>query len=457
MSIKNIQKYLHTFFFQDIYLSIVLLYVIARTIFFISSADIAHSPDYGYHLGSAEYYKEHVLSIFSFDRVFIADQNIPNTRANTILFTVHPFLYSYTMGLTWNVLDIAFDEEASYKVLLLIQSIFGILFIYFTYKTAQLVTSNRYIHILTLILVANIPMFSFLMSYLTYDNLTNFLAVLSVYFLILYIKTKQIPYLLYLAISLCLGFLTKITFWPLVVIIGIILIYFLRKNIRSNLQEGIQYIRDKKNIFTTGVFFFCLFAVAVFVLRNIAFYHTPLPGREDLVRGLSQSEIMNKGEVSAEVQQLAQSEKESDKSSLLAREERIDPFSYYKVWQLNMATGIFSIISHKSIMKEQAHTEIYLYLCLIGILSFILVYKKTKYDYLLLLVFMLYVGYLFSHLYTSYLGHGIVSKSIQGRYIFPVIGIMMYMISAGVIAFLDMNHNQVYQFIKKNVNEKEKK
>ena len=105
--------------------------------------------------------------------------------------------------------------------------------IYFVWRMLRLLTDDRLTQILLIVAMTNTIMFSFLSAFVTYDNLTNLLAAMAMYYLLAFFQTRSGDLLAASFLCQLAGSLTKISFLPLVLVLNILLLIHEFKNLRD--------------------------------------------------------------------------------------------------------------------------------------------------------------------------------------------------------------------------------
>lgn len=244
-------------------------FLIVKNIFYNYIFDIAKSPDIDYHVGVANVYKNNPKILFFWNPEKVKIKCRDPVKYNPRVAT-SPFLYHSIIGKIWFLTN-------SLRITALIQSIFGLMSIYFVYLLAKLISQNRMVSYLALVIAGTIPMFSYQINYINYDNLVNLAGIGSIYFLIKYWKEKEIKNLVVLFIFLFIGSLSKITFGPLLIIILIFLIFIINKNIFKVIKDFILFLFKKNNWLICLMFGFFLITTVLFYGRNIVKYKTIIP------------------------------------------------------------------------------------------------------------------------------------------------------------------------------------
>ena len=197
---------------------IFLMYFLLRLLFFAAILPPNAPPDEQTHVG--------IIQIYS--KVFFLPENSSQTYEYGLV-TNTPFLYYWIMGkaLSLNILNIS---DVLFLRLLNIPLAFATIF--FIVSTLHLLTTDRITKILLVIMLTNTLMFSVLSASVSYDNLTNLLSAMSIYFFLAFLKYRNVNMLAATFLCQLAGSLTKITFLPLILILNLILIFREFKNIQ---------------------------------------------------------------------------------------------------------------------------------------------------------------------------------------------------------------------------------
>ena len=119
-------------------------------------------------------------------------------------------------------------------------------------------------HLLFVILITNTPMFSFLGASVSYDNLTNLFAVMTLYYLHLLFQNPNASRFLLFVISLLGGALTKKTFLPLALAYLGLLVFHERKHLKTVfplVKEALLSLRMGQKVLLALAFLLLVFPV----------------------------------------------------------------------------------------------------------------------------------------------------------------------------------------------------
>lgn len=309
-------------------------------------------------------------------------------------------------------------------VLRIVNVFFSLGTLFFIFKTSKLITKSRIVQGLSVIVASNIPMFTFLSASISYDNLANLLASISIYYALRLYKNFTLMDLMVLVISLCLGVLTKVTLLPLVVSIGIIALIIIWRE-RHQLKH-VLVVQIKSNTFTmlllTSLTIFAMFLAFNLYFVNIYKYRAIIP----TCIQVTTYENCSRNPTFTRDEELVQNRPEG---------ELIDPYHYLDPWQELMLRRTVGIFGHQSLYKSERMLVAYELLLVLSILSLARnVDRKKKEVLLILFVFLSYATVLaYYQNYSSYKNIGLIHVALQGRYIFPVLGPLVILFSYALI------------------------
>jgi len=422
------------------------LYFAARLVYF--AVHVAHGipPDEDFHYGLCRVYTGALLLPGSGD----ADPAFgPATHI--------PYLYYFLMG---KMLSLNVFPLSDLVFLRLVNGLLALLTVYTGYRWIRLMTPNPLVHLFFVVLLTNTPMFSFLAAAVSYDNLTNLLAVSTLFFFHAYLKKKDSEALLCFFISLMAGTLTKKTFFPLVPVFVLLLLFHERKNLRALARA----IVPGTGTFSKRRFGFTALAALLLVLNgtlymgNYARYGTLFPGASQI---LGKEEAMKfrihardsvtsryrAGKISFEdaLEQARAIPHPGDRMDALyllerARRYKEQPYplmnrlEYVGTWLtivLNRTVGIFA---HQSLRKYGHPFTVYIGIYLFALILLIPTWRPSDGEGMTtdaLVLFFFYAVVLMQFVnYPIYLQSLTVGKTVHGRYLFPVIvpfyGIMSF-------------------------------
>lgn len=436
--------------------------LLVRLLFYAGIIDIVHPPDHGYHTAMARFYMRHPAALFIWDLDKLDWLCEINYIGRLPYLTTSPNLYANLTGKLLFLVDLFLNNERlSLRIVEHLQVIFGLLNIAYIYAISGFVFKNKLPRVFVLLILTNIQMFSYLFNFLTYDNLVNLASSASIFYLLRFIRRKQLRDVAWLGFFIGVGSLTKFTFGVLLVLIlPVFLFYFLRHF--TCLKKDIKpYLLDKRNLFIN-------LAAVVFILLNLVFYGRNLLVHHTLVRSSAQrhAELAYCSTYNQAAQPAAPQQPPMDASTsetqpgtrqspgaplpldeiqldqpstavdeaapdsitpaaesddLTHKAQQVDYLYFTARWFYNMLNRTINIASHKSLTKPLPYTLAFAALFALSVLLFLLRYRWKQRDLNLLLYLLLgYTAYLFYYKLSRVTVDNI-NLGIAGRYNFPVI------------------------------------
>jgi hypothetical protein len=417
---------------------ILFIYFGLRLIFFALVVSPSIPPDEVTHLAITKIYSQ----------VNFLPENSPDTYKYGLVTNI-PYLYYWIMGklLAVNILGIP-----ALIFLRLLNIPFAFATVYFTFCMLRLLTNDRLTQILLVVTMTNTIMFSFLSASVSYDNLTNLLAVMAVYYLLAFFKDRSVNLLLVSILCQLAGCLTKITFLPLVLIMNILLFIHEVRNIRAmpSVLKDYIYASGKRGLIL-------IFAILAFVVLNIQLYGGNVLHYKKLnpkIYKVLAPEIAMQNRISARdmiylafkeerislnkalemASQISHNGDRRDTINLIkthtANEERgvplLGPLEYITPWSLRMMATIFGIFGHLTMFNKWPAILPFVALIILTGLGIIIRWRprETKLlpAYLAVIAAFYGIFLMYAVNYRSYLYYENFALALQGRYIFPVIG-----------------------------------
>lgn len=415
-----------------------LAYFGARLLFFALNISSAVPPDEITHAG--------LCGVFS--KVLLLPDNSPETYRFGLATNI-PWLYYWIMGklLHLNFLGI---PDLVFCRLLNIPLAFGT--IHFIRKMLHLLTNDRLPHLLLVVVLTNCAMFSLLSASVSYDNLANLLAAMAIYYLLAFFRERTGTHLAASILCQLAGCLCKITFLPLVLILGALLLLHEFKNLRrlpAAVRNALRKATPLNWLMTTAV----LVALALNLqihAGNYLRFETLNPSMPVVVSSQAAMEnrldarglIFNQykeGKITymeavIKAGEIKHPGDKADTFYLLMNYEKLKQNpqlwmglpAYSVLWLENMVGSIFGIKAHLIMAKElPARVPLYVLMAL-ALLGFTLCWRQRKSGWLplhLATIGTLYAGYfLYEVNYDSYLNYGAPGLTLYGRYLFPVLG-----------------------------------
>lgn len=286
------------------------------------------------------------------------------------------------------------SDKRAYYFLRILSIIVGLLNLFLIFKLSKLFFPNSKWAIAPLLLVAVLPQFSFNSSTITNDGLSNLFATLTIYFMVLILKTgPDLKKTLWLGLFLGLGILAKKSILFLVPVVFVLFLYlFFKEDEPSQRRKILSYV---------GLIILILIVLtSAFFIRNLVIYG-------ELLGNNIEKEIL-------------QSEGLVQKKSILSS-YFIHPF----IASMFMSSvGSFGYYPIRLPMFVYLICAIFL---LIGCVGLYLHLKKVRFDDMSLYFSFGTVVFLLG----SVIYYNLTYSQPQGRYMFPVIGLIAVLLCLG--------------------------
>jgi len=362
------------------------------------------SPDSYYHLRVSQAYST-TLAI---------PPNTPDTYQWRDITRI-PYLYFWINGRLLNINKGIIDEVL---LLRLVNVLYSSITILVGYLLSKEFLKGKWERILPVFLLTNTLMFVFLSSSINYDNLANLFCILSLYFFVKFVKSKQdIKFLLLMFLSLALGSFTKFTVLPLafiLVILSFIDIFKRKYQFQISLLKKYWYLII---LLLIAVFF----NIQVYGI-NILKYGSLEPSCTQI---LTHEQCLENGVYYRDniTRRPVQIEGVGQIVEMIFNGERIDFVRYFGYWVWNITGKIFGIMADSSLYMPEYFKIPYLLFFSIAIVLGVKYRKRwDKVDYYLITITLFYISILFFvQNYTKYLRFNHFYLALQGRYVFPVI------------------------------------
>lgn len=256
-------------------LTIIVIILVLKSFFFNRIIDIAIPPDIDYHKAVSNIYRKNPYVIFFWQRKNVNIDCQDNTIYSPAIST-SPFLYHSLIGKIEFLVE-KISPQNYYPITSWIQTWLGIINIIVVYYLILLINNNKFAAYIGLIIIGFLPMYSYQINYLSYDNLINLAGTLSIYYLIKYTKSHNTTIAIYFWIWIFIGMLSKITFAPLALILFILYLYEIKLRVIEEIKKIIKY-HLTPNFCLNKIFFTCFLALnIIFFARNIFYYHQVYP------------------------------------------------------------------------------------------------------------------------------------------------------------------------------------
>ncbi|MDP8265578.1 MAG: hypothetical protein P9M07_01390 [Candidatus Aceula meridiana] len=397
---------------------IILFYFTLRLCFFAASIVPTIPPD--------ETDRVQLSLIYSQHQRFILPESLQ--APHLYFFMGMPYLYFWIMG---KLLLLNIFSVPTLIFLRIIHIFMSIATVIISFKLFRLLTHDKLTSLLGIVVLTNIPMYSFLAAFVSYDNLTNLLSVSSLYLLFSFFKTRRGNYLLQATITSLLGSLIKYSFLPLLLIFSALYVIDFIKTYKKNTHASFlsRLKLRPKQIPAIIVIFVLICLNANLYLTNLIRYRNVIPDCEQV---LSLDQCMEKPNFKA-IKDLENYAKTIPKKFFLA------PYDYFFYWRMAIVKTTLGIFGHKVMFRSSRELLSYNILLILFLILLIRNFriKNTFVTYCALSV-LAYLWVVFYHLNykTHYLNSFFIEASLQGRYIFPIIYLIVFLFSYFLLNFV---------------------
>jgi len=415
-------------------ISTLLVYFAARLVFLACTVAATVPPDEITHAG--------LSTVFS--KTFLLPLNSPETYQFGLVTNI-PWLYYWLMGklLHCNVFGL---PDLVYLRLLNIPFAFGT--VWYAVRLLRLFTESRLALLLLVVVMTNIPMFSFLSASVSYDNMANLLAAMAIYFQFAFFRRRAAGLLAASLICQLAGSLTKVTFLPLVLALNLLLLLCEWRNLAAFPAAVRHCFRSSARRASLAVVLLVILAGLNVQLYggNYLRYGWLLPGMTEVIspqaamkyrlgaRGmifnLYREEKISYTDALILAGEIAHPVDKADTFFLLMNYEKMkhnpqlwmDLPAYVKFWFKNMLGTIFGIKAHLGMFKPTLYMlPVYLLMALAP-LGFLIRWRPREAGWLpagLAAIAGFYAGYLlYAVNYDNYLNYGEPGLTMYGRYLF---------------------------------------
>jgi hypothetical protein len=366
------------------------------------------APDEGMHIKSIQLYATHSLS------PLLTSQ--PEGTYSLGAVTRSPsYLYHYLMSLPYRALPAELGQEGILIALRLINVLFPIVGLVVLYRAMIVLSAPRAVAGLVIWMLSNTLMFVFLAGSVSYDNLEFLLSTVAFYY---WAKLYTAPHgrdLLKLAITMCAASITKFTFLPLGATLLVLLALRYRKRFREVGATCLSTLQPMSGTTACLAALFLLF-FGLFIERygvNYVRYGSYKPQCDQV---LTYDQCMQ----SALFRRNIEFRNKPVSSSIP------DPSFVYK-WARKMKRGVFAIVGHSSTRQDpfiKSGTALILASMLLAVI--VTSRQRDALQFSLVTIVGVYAVILLLHNYHLFSQSGRFGMALQGRYIFPVLGILYF-------------------------------
>lgn len=416
---------------------ILLAYFAARLIYFALNVSPFVPPDEVTHAG--------ICKVFA--KAFLLPVNSPETYQFGLVTNV-PWLYYWLMGKLLHLNLLGFPDLVFLR-LLNIPLAFATIF--YAVRLFRLLCKDSLGELLLITVLTNTAMFSLLSFSVSYDNLTNLLAAMSIYYTFAFLRMGSGNLLAASFLCQLVGCLSKITFLPLSLALDVLLLVCGWKNLPGFPAAVVRHLRTsgRGNLLLVA-------AIAIAAALNLQLhagnylrFGTLNPSMSQIVspenamkyRLEARGNIFNsyrEGKISYMDALILAGEIEhpvdkADTFFLLMNYENLKrnpqlwlgPLSYSWVWLENMVASVIGIKSHLIMVKDLPYRIPFYLLMSLAALGFVVRWRPAESGWMapgLAAVSLFYTGYImYDFNYGSYLNYGAPGMTVYGRYLFPVL------------------------------------
>lgn len=404
-----------------IMLSIILVIFLSYSLFLATNLKRGIIPDEPAHL------------IFS--KHFATTWGIPEDTKETYsqgwYIQHNPFLYYWINGRAINLFQTVYPPISEWQILVMLRIlsvVYSVGTLLFCYLISKEIIEGKWWQLLPVFLLSNTLMFVFLSGGVNYDNLANLLSMAGLLFLIRVLnRNKFVLNSLLWMTCISLGTLVKYTILPLALIMVVVWSIYIFKNRK---EFSFESFTSRKKI--SLVVILTIILIGNFLLYGVNFikFGSILPTCNQIL-----------SEDKCEISPYFQRYHEIGLDHKLTVIESIElgypnPVKYFfDSWIENMLYRIYGILAHISYFPSHIIIFYRLMFFWILLLGFRYVDKPSFVISSILLIILFYVLVLFLQNYNSELVYGFKQIALQGRYIFPVIG-LIYILFAYILSIV---------------------
>lgn len=414
-------------------LGITLLLFLIFSLYLAFNLRMGVSPDSYYHLEVSQAYSK-TLGI---------PENTPDTYKWQDI-TRRPYLSLWINGRILNLNEVTFNFD---EVILLrvtnVLAAFGTLLL--IYLISKRLIKNKWGQVLPVFLLSNTMMFVFLSSSINYDNLIILLSTAVIYFLVRFLQEpRDLSHTLAMFIFLLLGTLTKSSILPLVFIVVTVWAVVLIKN-KVLSEEFFKKFFTIPNVLLLVVFFILIILNFNVYVVNIITFGKLAPNCTEV---LTYERCLENGVFARSVYKIPTVFEGNmfEAANLVLRGERINPVFYFPYWVVEMSKKIFGIMGDRSLFMSYEYLVPYFGFFFVWLYLLFKNRKKiAKEDKALIVISLFYtltVAYYVN--YKAYIRTDWKDLALQGRYIFPVIGIIYVLFSK---YFLKIKNSKLFHIL----------
>lgn len=344
---------------------------------------------------------------------FITQQ--PGTYYLGALERTPNYLYHYVMSFPYRVIPNNWSPDAYVVTLRLVNIAFTAAGLVVFMRTLALLTKRKIVQNLTLFMMGNTLMFVFLSGALNYDNMFFFATSVAFYYLIKLLQKFSLLDLLKLSTAVAFALLVKFTFVPLAIMFAVALVVRYMRELPKVLDISKKEVtKQKKPLIIMSVVFLMFFGF--FLERyavNFVRYGSYRPKCEKV---LTYEQCMRSALY-----------RRNDTFRDKKPQNKIPEPEFVAKWMVRTHETVFGVMGHKLLNPSPVirYGSMAIFgLMLIAVIRF--VSKKDTLIIYLLTMSIVYVGVLIFHNHALFERSGIFGMALQGRYVFPILGILFF-------------------------------
>lgn len=419
-------------------IAFLLAYFGLRLLFFAITIASYVPPDEVTHLGLSQ--------IFS--KLLFLPDNTPASYQYGLVTNI-PWLYYWVMGklLVLNVFGI---QDLLFLRLLNLPLAFGVVF--FAWRVLRLVTNDRLAQLLLVVVMTNTLMLSFLSASVSYDNLANLFAVMSIYYLMAFFRERSGRSLGLSLLCQLAGCLTKSSFLPLALMLTVLLVVRECKALPELFTVVTRWVRTVGPggvVLVAGILIGVLLNLHLYG-GNYLHYGKVVPEMSDVLplENVMQNRLAARDTIFMQFKEGNISYRQAlQKTSFIRHEgdragtiyliqnyhrrqshggQLLGPLAYSVPWGERVLSTVFGIMGHRSMHNRFPTLLPILGLLVLSAFAFLRRWRPGATGGVPTCLAVLTVGYvvfiMYVFNYRNYLYYENFDVALQGRYIFPIIG-----------------------------------
>jgi hypothetical protein len=376
------------------------VYFVGKSFFLAENLKYGVPPDEMYHVQVSELFKKASGTLISPDPHY----------AKHGAYADSPPLYHYLMGLA---LHLKPDWQATHTWLRYFSLLFTLVYLAVFLVLALEVLQEKLAVLMAFGIQANLLMFTFISASANYDSLTNLFAILVAWKFITFYKHRQSVDLMLYLLFCSLGSLTKLSFLPIPVLFTPLLLFLTRKSLLSWITAGVRFPSNK--IIASATLVACI-SCAGFYFNHILKYQKIMPTCTD---HFTHEQCLKSGPYARDFR----------RAEAAGEFTPMDFSDYIKHWSRDMGRKMIGVLAHKSFFHSKEAHIYFRNVIYLGLLFFLITCglerrKVEPIPFQMALMSLFYAIFLMLYVcYRGYIATGHFQSGVQGRYLFPVIGL----------------------------------